>query len=78
MEIFFCCFEPVYWLPVRACPPPSPLPPPSPPHTHTYFWAKKEQMTEGRKAGWVSKIEPAPSSDQSLDLSLLFELLSSS
>ena len=24
------------------------------------FWAKKEEMTEGREAGWVSKTEPGP------------------
>ena len=24
------------------------------------FWVKNEEMTEGRKAGWVSKIEPSP------------------
>ena len=24
------------------------------------FWVKKEEMTEGRKAGWASKIEPGP------------------
>ena len=26
----------------------------------TLFWMKKEEMTEGRKAGWASKIEPGP------------------
>ena len=29
-----------------------PLPP--------YFWWKKEEMTEGRKAGWANKIKPGP------------------
>ena len=24
------------------------------------FWVKKEEMTEGRKASWASKIEPGP------------------
>ena len=24
------------------------------------FWVKKEEMTEGRKAGWASKIKPVP------------------
>ena len=24
------------------------------------FWVKKEEMTEGREAGWASKIEPGP------------------
>ena len=24
------------------------------------FWVKKEEMTEGRKAGWASKIKPGP------------------
>ena len=24
------------------------------------FWVKKEEMNEGRKAGWASKIEPCP------------------
>ena len=24
------------------------------------FWVKREEMTEGRKAGWASKIEPGP------------------
>ena len=37
--------------------------PPLPP----LFWVKKEEMTEGRKAGMVSKIEPDPSLAQSLD-----------
>ena len=37
------------------------LPPP-------YFgWKKKKEMTKGRKAGWASKIEPAPSLAQSLN-----------
>ena len=24
------------------------------------FWVKKEEMTEGRKTGWASKLKPAP------------------
>ena len=24
------------------------------------FWVKKEEMTEGRKAGWASKLKPGP------------------
>ena len=24
------------------------------------FWVKKEEMTEGRKAGWASEIKPVP------------------
>ena len=31
-------------------------PPPPPP----LFWVKKEEMTEGRKTGWESKIELGP------------------
>ena len=30
------------------------LPPPPP----LLFWVKKEEMAEGRKAGWASKVEP--------------------
>ena len=26
----------------------------------TLFWVKKEEMTEGRKAGWASKLKPGP------------------
>ena len=30
-------------------------------HTPTpLFWVKKEEMTEGRKAGWESKLNPGP------------------
>ena len=28
------------------------------------FWVKKEEMTEGRKAGWASKIKPGPLSSK--------------
>ena len=30
------------------------------PWAPSLFWVKKEEMTEGRKAGWASKIEPSP------------------
>ena len=33
---------------------------PSPPPPTPLFWVKKEEMTEGGKAGWASKIEPGP------------------
>ena len=32
-----------------------PVEPPSP-----LFWLNKEEMTEGRKVDWASKIEPGP------------------
>ena len=31
------------------------------------FWVKKEEMTEGRRAGWASKIDLDPFLAQSLD-----------
>ena len=30
------------------------------PRAHPLFWVKKEEMTEGRKAGWASKLKPGP------------------
>ena len=30
------------------------------PHPPRLFWVKKGKMTEGREAGWASKIEPGP------------------
>ena len=36
---------------------PGPRPLPSPP---PLFWLKKEEMTEGRKAGRASKTKPGP------------------
>ena len=31
------------------------------------FWLEKEEMTEGRKAGWAGKLKGAPSLAKSLD-----------
>ena len=47
-------------------------PPPPPPHL---ILGEKGKMTEGRKAGRASKIKPAPSLAQSLDLPLAVMLL---
>ena len=38
-------------------------------------WVKKEEMTEGRKAGWASKKEPGPSKSGSATISIAFSSL---
>ena len=40
-----------------------------------YVPLKREEMTEGRKAGWVRKLKPAPSLAQSLDPPLVTVLV---
>lgn len=42
-----------------------------PPPPLRLSWVKKYEMTEGRKAGWASKIKPGPSLAQSVDPPLL-------